>query len=289
MNTLKTTFGMAMLFVIFMALGQRLGGRYGMEFGLIFAFVINMGAYWFSDKIALAMSGAIPVAESEAPELYKIVRRLSENAKIPTPRIYRIPQMQPNAFATGRDPGHSAIALTEGLVQVMSRRELEGVIAHELSHIRNRDTLTAAIAATFAAAISNLAIILMWTSGDDDDNNNGGNIFGLFAVAILLPLVAMIIQLSISRAREFEADRGAAQITGEPMGLARALGNIEILAQRTPMPVNAATTHMYIMNPQVKGAMRGIGRGIANAFSTHPPTSERIARLEKMAREMKNE
>jgi len=284
MNSLKTAVGMAILFVLFMSIGRLFGGRMGMEIGLLIAFVMNVGAYWFSDSLALSMSGAVAVSESEAPELYRMVRKLSETAKIPMPRLYRIPVMQPNAFATGRDPEHSAIAVTDGICRVLPPLELEGVLAHELTHIKNRDTLIATMAATMAGAIGYIAQMLQFQaifggrSNDDDDN-----IVGIIAAMILVPIVSAIIQLSISRAREYEADRGSALITGNPLGLARALDNIENVASQAPLGVANNYSHMYIINPNGGDLLKKA----SVLFRTHPVTEDRIARLEKMAAAMK--
>jgi heat shock protein HtpX len=283
MNTLKTTLLMAALFGLFMALGRLLGGPNGLVLGFVFALATNMFAYWFSDKLALSMSGAREVAPEEAPDLYRMIDRLSRNAGIPMPRVYVIPDRQPNAFATGRDPNHAAVAVTAGIVEVLSPQELEGVLAHELAHVRHRDILISSIAATVAGAISFIAQMLQFRAmfggmrGDDDEE--APNPLGLIAGMIFAPLAAMLIQMAISRSREFAADEGGAAICGNPLALASALRRIEAVAERHPMAVNPSAAHMYIINPLGGDLLRGL----SGLFRTHPPTEERVARLQALA------
>ena len=288
MNIIKTTLGMAMLFALFMAIGQMLGGQSGATIGFAFALIMNFGAYWFSDSIALMSSGAVPVAEPEAPELYAMVRHLAEKANLPTPRIYRIPTEQPNAFATGRDPAHAAIAVTDGIWRSLSREELEGVLAHELSHVKHRDTLISTIVATLAGAIGMVASMARWAAlfggllRDDDDD--GGPIAAL-VLMIVAPIAALLIQLAISRYREFDADAGAAKITGRPLALAGALEKIERIAEGRPLQVNPSFSHLYIVNPMGGDRLSWL----MGLFRTHPPTPERVARLESMAAHMRSD
>ncbi len=276
-NVLKTGLLLTALTLLLVWLGNLIGGQVGLVVALVFAALMNLGSYWFSDRLVIAMSGARPLSESEAPELYAMVRRLAQRAGLPMPRLYLVPEMQPNAFATGRDPQHGVVAVTQGLLQMMERPEVEGVIAHELAHIRNRDTLIMAIAATIAGAISALAHMFYYASvffGHRDDR--GGNPLAALALVIVAPLAAMIIQLAISRAREYEADRVGAMIAGTPIGLANALRKLELAAERIPAEhAQPATAHMYIVNP-----LRG--GGLMALFSTHPPVQERIRRLMAM-------
>jgi Zn-dependent protease with chaperone function len=287
MNTLKTTLFMAALFGLFLLVGRLLGGQQGLVIGFVLALVTNAAGYWFSDKIALAMSGAQPVSPQQAPGLYAMVARLSERAGIPMPRVYVIPSGQPNAFATGRNPQNAAVAVTQGILQMLPQDELEGVVAHELAHIKNRDILISSVAATMGGAISFLAQMLQFRAffgglGSHDDEE-GGNPIGALAAALLAPLAATVIQLAISRAREFDADRGGAQISGNPMGLANALRRIEYAAEQMPLPVNPAASHLFIINPLGGDRLAGL----ANLFRTHPRTEERVQRLEEMARAMR--
>src|SRR5687768_12492869 len=239
---------MAALFGLFMFVGQLLGGRSGMIMGFGFALVSNFIAYWFSDKMALAMSGAQPVDEQQAPGLFRMVGKLAVRAGLPMPRVYVIPEAQPNAFATGRDPNHAAVAVTQGLMQSLSEDELEGVIAHELAHIKNRDILISSVAATIAGAISFIAQMAFWFMPRNSDDE-GPNPLVAILMMIVAPIAAMIIQMAISRSREFAADRGGAEICGKPMALASALTGIERIAEARPMHVNPAASHMYIQNP----------------------------------------
>lgn len=280
-NTLKTFILLAGLTALMMAIGQALGGRSGLIMALVFAVVINFIGYWFSDKIALAMSGARLVEEAEAPDLYRMIRELTMRAELPMPRIYVIPTPTPNAFATGRNPQHAAVAVTQGIVQVLSRDELEGVLSHELAHIKNRDILISSIAAVLAGAISQLAHIAQFAMmfggmSRDRDEDHGGGLLGGLAMIIVGPIAAMLIQMAISRSREYQADATGARICGRPLSLASALKKLEYGNKRLPMEVNPAQAQMYIVNPLTGG-------GIARLFSTHPPMAERIKRLEEIS------
>jgi heat shock protein HtpX len=282
-NTIKTTLLLGALTGLFMLIGSALGGTGGMMIAFVFAIVMNMGAWWFSDKLALSMSRAQEVSPEEAPELHRMVERLSANANIPKPRVYIMDTPMPNAFATGRDPQHGAVAVTTGIMQLLNRDELAGVMAHELAHIKNRDTLISSIAATIAGAITMIADMAMWAAifggfggGDDEEEGAGGLVGGLFML-ILAPIAALLIQMAISRSREFSADEGGAKILGDPLPLASALQKLETYVHSgMPMTqVNPATSHLYIVNPTLGG--------LANLFRTHPPTHERVARLEALA------
>lgn len=279
-NNLKTVVLLATMSGVLVGLGSMVG-RGGAMFGLAFALVMNVGAYWFSDKLALKMSKAKPVSEAEAPDLYSSVRRLTQGASLPMPSLYIIPSDQPNAFATGRNPEHAAVAVTRGLMQTLNRDELEGVLAHELAHVRNRDILIASVAATIAAAISFIATMARWGAifgGGGRDNEGPGGLVSLLVASIVAPISAVIIQMAVSRSREFRADAIGAQIVGHPQGLASALRKLEAGAKQRPMNVNQSAAPMYIVNP-----LRGpLARGASKLFSTHPPTEERIARLDAM-------
>lgn len=279
-NIIKTSILMAALTALFMIAGRILGGQSGMVFALVMALAMNFFAYWFSDKMALAMSGAREVSMADAPELHHVVENLARRAGLPKPRVYIIPKQTPNAFATGRNPQHSAVAVTEGLLRLLSRDELEGVLGHELGHIRNRDILISSIAAVMAGAISYLATMAQWAmifgGGRGDDEDNGGGIVGMLAMMIIAPLAAALIQMAISRSREYLADATGAEICGRPSSLAGALRQLENYNHQLPMKVNPATAQMYIVNPLTAGTM-------ANLFSTHPPIQERIRRLSVMA------
>ncbi len=277
MNYMKTTVLMAALFGLFMLVGDLLGGSNGMVMGFLFALITNMGAYWFSDKIALMSSGAQAVSAREFPELHAIVERCARRAGIPKPSVHVIPTAQPNAFATGRGPGHAAVAVTQGLMQMLSEDEIEGVVAHEIAHVKNRDILISSIAATVAGAISMLQY-LAWFGGAGD-RDEGRNPLAILLVLIIAPIAAMLIQLAISRSREFGADEGAARITGRPMALAAALQKIEYAAERMPMDVNPAASQMYIVNPMGGDLLKSV----AGLFRTHPHTADRIARLQQLA------
>jgi len=283
-NNFKTLALMAVLGALFVLVGQLIGGTSGALIALAIAGGINFLMYFFSDKIALASTGARPVEERELPDVYSIVRSLTQRENMPMPRIYLIPSAQPNAFATGRSPSHAAVAVTSGITQMMDLRELEGVLAHELSHVRNRDVLIATIAATVAAALSFLMRMALWggLGGDRRDGGPLGAILGLVSL-ILAPFAAMIIQMAISRSREFEADRSGAEMTGSPLALARALEKLEVGTARIPMPMNPSTAQLFIADPLKALGRSGGGGGLGRLFSTHPPIAERVQRLTDMA------
>lgn len=279
MSGLKTTILLGLLTGLFLFIGSIAGGRDGIMIAFLLVVPMNLLMYWFSDKIILKMYGAREVAMNEAPWLYEIVQKLSGNAGLPMPKIYYIASPSPNAFATGRNPSHSAVAVTEGLIKLLNREEIEGVIAHEIAHIKNRDTLISVVAATIAGAIMMLARFLQWGAmfggiGGRDDERNGG-FLGLLLMAIITPIVAAIIQMAISRTREYQADYTGAMLSRKPWALANALEKLAYGSSRIPMPVNPATSHLFIVNP-----LRG--KGFLNWFSTHPPIEERIARLRAM-------
>jgi len=278
-NLMKTAILMAAITALFMLLGQMWGGRSGMMLALLIALGLNFFSYWFSDKIVLRMTNAHEVDERSAPGFVRIVRELATRAGLPTPRVYLIDEQAPNAFATGRNPQHAAVAATTGIIQLLSERELRGVMAHELAHVKHRDILISTISATMAGAIGMLANIAMLFGGRDSEGRPANPIAGLL-VALLAPVAASLIQMAISRAREFEADRGGAEISGDPRALASALEKIHAISRGIPMQAaerHPETAQMMIMNP-----LRG--HGIASWFSTHPPTEERVARLQAMAR-----
>jgi heat shock protein HtpX len=282
MNQFKTFFLMLVLTFLFILVGTAIGGRNGAVYAFIFAALMNFFAYWFSDKIVLRMYGAKEVSQGEAPELYQMVGELVNKASLPMPKVYIIENDTPNAFATGRNPEHAAVAVTAGILRILSKEELMGVIGHELSHIQHRDILISTIAATIAGAISVLASMARWGAmfggyrSDDEEGVGGGNIIVVIIVSIFASIAAMLIQMAISRSREYLADEGGAHLA-HPLSLARALGKLEVAAQRIPMEANPSTAHMFIVNP-----LRG--GGVLSLFSTHPPIEERIARLEEMAR-----
>jgi len=280
MNQFKTFLLMLVLTGLFILVGTAIGGRNGAIYAFIFAALMNFFAYWFSDKIVLRMYGAKEVSQSEAPELYGIVAELTSKVSLPMPKVYIIENDTPNAFATGRNPEHAAVAVTSGILRILSKEELMGVIGHELSHIRHRDILISSIAATIAGAISMLASMARWGAifgfGRSDDDERGGNILFVLLFTMVASIAAMVIQMAISRSREYLADEGGAHLSN-PLSLAKALGKLEIAAQRIPMDANPSTAHMFIVNP-----LRG--GGVLSLFSTHPPIEERIARLEEMAR-----
>ncbi|RJQ56975.1 MAG: zinc metalloprotease HtpX [Nitrospiraceae bacterium] len=279
MNALKTTVLMAGLTLILVWAGAAMGGRSGMTMALMFALVMNLVTYWFSDKIVLKMYRANEVTERDAPELYSIVRRLAQKAELPMPKVYIINQDQPNAFATGRNPSHAAVAVTTGIMNILSREELEGVIGHELAHVKHRDILIGTVAATIAGAISYLAQMAQWAMifGGRHDDDEGGSPVAALVMMIVGPIAAMLIQMAISRSREYSADAGGARIAGNPRYLAGALKKLHMASQRIPLDAKPATAHMFIVNPLSGG-------GVLKLFSTHPPVEERIARLEAMAR-----
>ena len=278
MNGLRTMALMVTLTLMLVFIGGFLGGKSGMTFALVMAFGINFITYWFSDKIVLKMYGAKPVNESEAPELYSMVRRLAQKAELPMPKVYMMEQDQPNAFATGRNPEHGVVAVTTGIMKILTREELEGVIAHELAHIKHRDILVSTVAAAIAGAISYLAQMAQWAmifGGGRSDDDEGGSPVASLVMMIVGPVAAMLVQMAISRSREYGADAGGARIAGNPMHLANALKKLHMASQKIPMHANPATSHMFIVNPLTGG-------GILKLFSTHPPMEERIARLESM-------
>jgi heat shock protein HtpX len=287
MNRLRTTILLAALTALVVWIGQMFGGPNGAVIALVFAGVMNFFSYWFSDKIVLRMYGAQEISQNEDPELFDIVRELTVKDGLPMPRVYVIPEETPNAFATGRNPEHAAVAVTQGIRRILDRRELTGVLGHELSHVKHRDILVSSIAATLAGAISYLAQMAQWAAifggGSRDREEGGGNMFSLLFMMIVAPIAAMLIQMAVSRSREYLADEGGAKVTGDPLALAGALRKLHMGAQNIPMQVSDATAtstaHMFIVNPLSGG-------GIANLFSTHPPMEERIARLEAMARDM---
>ncbi|HON09893.1 MAG TPA: zinc metalloprotease HtpX [Chitinispirillaceae bacterium] len=282
MNTLKTTVLLGALTGLLVVLGNYLGGSNGATLALIIAGVMNFGSWWFSDKIVLAMYRAQQVSKDDAPVLYSIVERLAERNRMPMPKVYIINSESPNAFATGRNPSHASVAATVGILRLLSEDELEGVMAHELAHVQNRDTLTSTIAATIAGAITWIANMLQWSAmwgGMRRGDDNRGGALGALAMAILAPIAAMLIQMAISRSREYAADESGARISGKPLSLANALSKLQRGSQMIPMAGGSpSTAHLFIVNP-----FRG---GIASLFSTHPPMEERIKRLQALARQI---
>ncbi|MEJ2008696.1 MAG: zinc metalloprotease HtpX [Acidobacteriota bacterium] len=276
LNNIKTTALLALLTGVLLVIGQLWAGEYGMIIALGFAAVMNFGTYFFSDKLALSMSGAKPISREEGPRIYEIVGRLARKANIPEPKIYMIPTDSPNAFATGRNPDHASVAVTRGILQLCDDEEIEGVLAHELGHVRNRDILTSAIVATLAGAITFIARMVFWGEmfgfGGGGNDREGGALSAL-AMMILAPIAAILIQLAISRSREYEADATGAHITGNPQGLARALKKIDQWSKRLPMRVSPSMAHMYICQPLTGREM------FSKLFSTHPPIQKRIERL----------
>lgn len=281
MHTLKTMVLMVFLTVFFIFVGSLIGGKQGATFALIIALGMNFFAYFFSHKIVLSMYKAKEITEAEAPELYSIIRRLTQKAGLPMPKVYIIDSDQPNAFATGRSPKHGVVAVTTGIMRILSMEELSGVIGHELAHIKHRDILISTIAATFAGAISYLAQMAQWAlifgGGRHDDDEGGGHPIVALLMMIIAPLVAMIVQLAISRSREYAADEEGASIAGNPLYLANALKKLHYASQAIPMNANPGTAHLFIVNPLS-------GKSLMKLFSTHPPIEERVARLEAMAR-----
>ncbi|MCK6627510.1 MAG: zinc metalloprotease HtpX [Anaerolineae bacterium] len=282
-NTFKVTLLLAALTGLFIVIGSAVGGQTGMVIAFGLAVLMNMGAWWFSDKIALKMSGAREVSPTEAPTLHRLVEHLAERANLPKPAVYIIDNDTPNAFATGRSPRHSAVAVTSGIMRLLSQDELAGVIAHELAHIKNRDTLISSIAATIAGAITMLADMATWAmifggfGGSEDEEEGGGlgELAGSLVFIVVAPLAALLIQMAISRSREFSADAAGARILGDAHPLANALEKLERSADRQPMEVNPATSPLYIINPLRGGGLLGL-------FRTHPDTAQRIARLRAM-------
>lgn len=278
MNNIKIFLLMGALSVILVLIGNAIGGSNGALLFFIISLGMNLFTYFNSDKMAIRMTRSQPVSEAQAPELYDVVRKLSRRAGMPMPRIYLTPSPQPNAFATGRNQEHAAVAVTEGLMRILNRNELEGVLAHELAHIRNRDVLIGTIAASFAGAIAMIANVIQWGAifgmgGDDEEG--GGNMIAALLLAVIAPIAAMIIQMSISRSREYLADETGARIAGSSSGLANALLKLESTAKRIPMQVNPASSHLFIVHPLS-------GASMARLFSTHPPIAERVKRLEEL-------
>ena len=281
MNRFKTLLLLTALTVLFIFVGQIIGGRQGMIIAFGFAVLMNFFSYWFSDKMVLRMYRAQQVTEAEAPQLVQQVRVQAQQAGLPMPRVYIVPNASPNAFATGRNPQHAAVAFTQGILDLLEPDELDGVIAHELAHVKNRDILTQSIAATVAGAISMLANMVYWGAmfggyGGGRDRNSGGSLVGLLIMAIVAPIAAMFIQMAISRSREFAADATGARTSGRPLSLANALRKLHSGLHRQPMNASTATAHMFILNPLTR-------QSFASLFATHPPVEERIARLEKLA------
>ena len=281
MNTIKTV-GLLTILTLLLVFGARLFfGTQAVPIALGIALVMNLGTWWFSDKIALSFAGAKPVSEAEAPELYRIVGRVAQLAELPTPRLYVIDQPAPNAFATGRDPQHAVVAVTRGILEVVNERELTAVLAHELGHVRNRDTFVMAVVASVAGAISYLAQMAqwsMWFGGGDRDNRDSGQLgmIGMILGIILLPIAAMLVQLAVSRSREYGADDQSAALTHDPISLASALRKLADYSKKVPLKVNPAVAPLFIVQPLLPGGLSGL-------FSTHPPIEKRIERLEQMA------
>jgi len=281
-NRLKTTLLLSLLTVLLVIMGSAIGGQTGMVVAFLMALAMNFFSYWFSDKIVLKMYGAKEVGEHDHPAFYGMVRRLATQAGLPMPRVYIIPSESPNAFATGRNPNHAAVAATEGILRILSSEELEGVMAHELAHVQNRDILVGTIAATFAGAISMLGNMLQWGAifgaGRSDDEEGVSGLIGSLVMAIIAPLAALLIQMAVSRSREYLADETGARICGRPLALANALRKLHAASHLLPMQeARPASAHLFILNPLTGGSL-------LNLFSTHPPMEERIARLETMAR-----
>lgn len=287
MNFIRTTILLAALTALFLAIGHALGGQNGMILAFFIAIVMNFSAYWFSDKIVLATYKAQEVSEQNAPELFHIVRTLTQKANLPMPRVYIVNDDSPNAFATGRNPSHAAVAVTTGILRILNAEELMAVLAHELSHVRHRDTLTSAIAATIAGAVGILANMAQWAmlfGGRSEDNQSGegsSNILGGLVLMILSPIIATLIQLAVSRSREYSADEGGAELSGNPLALASALQKLAAYSKQIPMQTaeqHPATAHLFIVNPLS-------GETLKHLFSTHPPTEERVRRLQAMAQQ----
>jgi heat shock protein HtpX len=276
-NRLKTVLLLAGLTVFLIFMGNLLGGRQGMYIAFVLALAMNFVSYWFSDRIVLSMYGAQEVGPAEAPQLHQIVEELSREAGIPKPKIYIIPDDSPNAFATGRNPQHAAVAATKGIMRLLTPTELKGVLAHEIGHVRNRDILISTIAATLAGAVMILANMVKWGAifGMGRDDEEGPGILGLLVMSIIAPIAAMLIQMAISRSREYLADETGAALSHNPESLARALEKLSMGVERAPMNASPATAHMFIVNPLTGGS-------IMNLFSTHPPIEERVARLRAM-------
>jgi heat shock protein HtpX len=279
MNGLKTALLLGLMTALVLGIGNLVGGRQGMMLAFVIAAIMNFVSYWFSDKIVLALYRAQPVDQSQAPELYSIVQGLAQRMHMPMPRLYVIPTDAPNAFATGRNPEHAAVAVTQGIMRLLNREELEGVLAHELSHVSNRDILISSVAATLAGAIMMIARIAqfsMWFGGGGRDNDRGGNPISLLLMAILAPIAAMLIQLAISRSREYAADETGARVIGHGAGLASALEKLQSASKRMPLQADPATAHLFIVKPFT-------GSTLLELFSTHPPLEKRIERLRRLA------
>jgi heat shock protein HtpX len=277
-NMFKTAILLGALTALLVVIGGALGGQQGMLVAFFFAVVMNFASYWFSDRLVLAMYGAAPIEEAEAPGLYRVVRTLATRAGIPMPRVYLIPSESPNAFATGRNPDHAAVAVTRGIIEMLDEPELEGVLAHEFAHVKNRDVLIATVSATLAGAITYLAQMAQWAAifgVRRDEEEEGGSAFGAILMAILAPIAAMLIQLAVSRAREYQADATGARLAGQPWGLAKALEKLHTASRALPMNASPATAHLFIVNPLS-------GSAWLTLFATHPPIEERIARLRAM-------
>ena len=285
-NNFKATILLAVMTALIVLAGQMMGGTGGMIIALFLAARMNFFSYWFSDKIVLRMYKAVEVTPEETPQVYEIVRRLAVRAGLPMPRIYVIPEKSPNAFATGRNPEHAVVAVTEGLLELMNREEIEGVLAHELAHIKNRDILIGSIAATLAGAIMVIAGMARWSAifggSRNNDDEGGGGVIGLIVMSIVAPFAAMLIQMAISRSREYIADETGAGFAGNPKGLSGALAKLGAYSGRLPMDANPSTAHMFIVNPLS-------GRSLMSLFSTHPPLEERISRLGGNRIETKND
>ncbi|MCI0446370.1 zinc metalloprotease HtpX [bacterium] len=278
MNGLKTALLLGLMTALVLGIGNLVGGRQGMMFAFVIAAIMNFVSYWFSDKIVLALYRAQPVDQSQAPELSSIVQGLAQRMHMPMPRLFIIPTEAPNAFATGRNPEHAAVAVTEGIMRLLNREELEGVLAHELSHVSNRDILISSVAATLAGAIMMIARIAqfsMWFGGGGRDDNRGSNPLGLLLMAILAPIAAMLIQLAISRSREYAADETGARVIGHGAGLASALEKLKYASKKMPLQADPATAHLFIVKPFT-------GSTLLELFSTHPPLEKRIERLRQM-------
>lgn len=285
-NSFKTAILLSALTALILLIGGAFGGQHGLIIAFIFALIMNGSSYWLSDKIVLSLYRAREVKYDDAPDLHRLIEGLSQQAGIPKPRVYVIPSQNPNAFATGRNPDHAAVAVTEGILRLLNKDELQGVLAHELSHVKNRDILIGSIAATLAGVIMMLASMARWAAlfgGYGRDDEGGGGVFGLIAMSILAPIAAMLIQFAISRSREYLADETGATVSKNPLGLARALEKLSLAAKKIPLEASPATSqataHMFIVNPLT-------GRSLMSLFSTHPPTEERIKRLRTMARSL---